>query len=484
MAVVHATSSGSPTAVVRPDNRVLAGAVALGVFALAAGLAVGVSFTGGDVAGLGPKLAILAVAAFGGLLLFLLGIQRMEWFVLVLLVVRSSLDVSRLNGDAQSQTIANPSSLVALMFLGMGLTWIFVRRASGYRHPTSFLQRALIVFLVAAALNVIGSADPMISGLEFLRTAAAIVMFFVIDRVLEQTDRPDRILKAVFASAIVPVFLGLVGPSIGLRLVEDKDRIERVTSTFVGANSFSYYLVFLGLMAFGLARFSAPRWRLPLLGVGVLLTLTLVLTYTRTAWIAFAAGAVVLAAFTSKKFLVALVAVLVVSVLFVPAIGDRFQELGSDNTYNTYRRNSLDWRIAYWTDIIPLANSNPVTGIGLKMTSVVAEKLPHNDYLRSYVEMGLVGLVAFIVMLVAMIRTPLRSLREASDGLQRGILLGFLAISVALAVASLADNLINQVVVLWYVFALGGCASWAARRAAGHASTLQPPSPQPVDTAA
>ena len=167
------------------------------------------------------------------------------------------------------------------------------------------------------------------------------------------------------------------------------------------------------------------------------------------------------------------------SVLFVPAIGDRFQELGSDNTYNTYRRDSLEWRIAYWTDIIPLANANPVTGIGLKMTSEVSDKLPHNDYLRSYVEMGLVGLAAFIVMLVAMIRTPCEgAARCATDPLQRGILLGFLAIGVALAVASLADNLINQVVVLWYVFALGRLRELGG--APGGASVLDRPDVPPT----
>ena len=56
------------------------------------------------------------------------------------------------------------------------------------RHPTSFLQRALIVFLVAAALNVIGSADPAAERPRVPAHAAAIVMFFMVDRILEQTD--------------------------------------------------------------------------------------------------------------------------------------------------------------------------------------------------------------------------------------------------------------------------------------------------------
>jgi putative inorganic carbon (HCO3(-)) transporter len=464
----------------RPGPKALLGMSALALVTLVVGLLVGAAFT--DGAGrISAEVAVLVLAGFGGFLLFVLGIQRMEYFVLVLLVLRSSLDVSRLNADAQSQTISNPSSLVALMFLAVGLTWILCRRASGMRHPTSFLQRALIIFLVAAALCVIGSADPALSGLEFLRTSAAILMFFMVDRILEQTDAPQRVLAAVFGAAVIPVFLGLVGPAVGVSLVETKDRVERVTSTFVGANAFSYFLVFLSLMALGLALYAKPKLRWPLLGFAGILTLTLVLTYTRTAWIAFAAGVMVLGAFAGRKVLIAMVVVLVLSVLFVPAIGDRFQELGSDNTYNTYRRDSLEWRIAYWTDIIPLANANPVTGIGLKMTSEVADKLPHNDYLRSYVEMGLVGLAAFITVLVAMIRTPWKALKVATDPLQRGILLGFLSIGVALTVASLADNLINQVVVLWYVFALAGCASWAARRAA-QTSLTDPTSSQPAVT--
>jgi O-antigen ligase len=442
----------------------------LAMVTLAVGLLAGTAFT--DGAGrIGAEIAILALAAFGGFLLFVLGIKRMEYFVLVLLVLRSSLDVSRLNGDAQSQSISNPSSMVALLFLAIGFTWIVARRASGIRHPTSFLQRALILFMVAAALCVIGSANPAVSGLEFLRTLAAVLMFFMVDRLLEQTNAPERVLAAVFSASIIPVFLGLAGPSIGVALVETKDRVDRVTSTFVGANAFSYFLVFLSLMALGLAFYARAKWRWPLVAFAAVLTLTLVLTYTRTAWIAFAAGVIVFGAFAGRKVLISMVVVLVLCVLFVPAIGERFQELGSDNTYITARRNSLEWRLAYWSDIIPLANANPVTGIGLKMTSNVADKLPHNDYLRSYVEMGLVGLITFVTVLVAMIHTAWKGLKVATVRLHRGILLGFMSISVALAVASLADNLINQVVVLWYVFALAGCASWAARRAAQSATT-------------
>ncbi len=332
------------------------------------------------------------------------------------------------------------------------------------------------MFLVAAALCVVGSPQPAASGLEFLRIASGFLMFFMIDRILEQTNNPKPILGAVYASAVIPVFLALVGSHIGIHLTESKDRISRITSTFSQASPFSYYLVVLTLMALGLALYAGRKWRLPLLAAAGLLSITLILTFTRTAWIAMVAGAIVLGAYAGKKVLLVMVTVVVLAVLFVPAISARFQELGSDNTYTyNYRQNSLEWRLSYWSDIIPLANSNPVTGIGLKMTPVLGGgKLPHNDYLRSYIEIGLVGLVAFITVQAAMILTPLRGLRQATDPLQRGLMLGFLAGAVALAVASLADNILDQVVVLWYVFAFAGCATWAARRAAQSRATSAP----------
>ncbi len=101
------------------------------LFTLAVGVLAGLEFTNSSAGRVAVEIAILSVAAFGGVLLFILGVKRMELFVVVLLFLRSSLDVSRLNGSEQTQTISNPSSLVALLFLAMGLAWILARRAGG-----------------------------------------------------------------------------------------------------------------------------------------------------------------------------------------------------------------------------------------------------------------------------------------------------------------------------------------------------------------
>jgi hypothetical protein len=80
-----------------------------------------------------------------------------------------------------------------------------------------------------------------------------------------------------------------------------------------------------------------------------------------------------------------------------------------------------------------------------------------------------------------MIKTPLRGLKDRHDPPIQGLLLGFLAIAIALGVSSAADNLIDQVVVLWYVFAIAGAANWAAREAR-KPDLERTPSPLPVAT--
>jgi putative inorganic carbon (HCO3(-)) transporter len=114
-----------------------------------------------------------------------------------------------------------------------------------------------------------------------------------------------------------------------------------------------------------------------------------------------------------------------------------------------------------------LANRNPVTGIGPNMTQhqTAEAKKPHNDVLRAYVETGVVGLLAYLVMVFLLLHTARLALRRAPPGsLERGIAVGFAGCAVAFVAVSLASNVISNVVTLWYFVAFAAAASAVARR--------------------
>jgi putative inorganic carbon (hco3(-)) transporter len=106
--------------------------------------------------------------------------------------------------------------------------------------------------------------------------------------------------------------------------------------------------------------------------------------------------------------------------------------------------------------VLPLADRNPVTGIGLDMTQyqTSAAKQPHSDFIRAYVETGILGLAAYLALLVAMVRAGRRAIRVTAPAtFDRGIAVGFLGCAIGYITASLAANIVSNVVTLWYLAA-------------------------------
>jgi O-antigen ligase len=154
--------------------------------------------------------------------------------------------------------------------------------------------------------------------------------------------------------------------------------------------------------------------------------------------------------------------------LVFPQLGARLGELtSSEAAYGADDQNTLEWRLGHWGDVLALASENPVTGIGLGTTgeSATAERAPHNDFLRAYVEMGLVGLGAYIAVLAAMFGLGRRALAAAPLGsLDRGVAVGYMACAVSFLLVSSVSNVMSSVVILWYFLAFAAAASCVATR--------------------
>jgi O-antigen ligase len=154
--------------------------------------------------------------------------------------------------------------------------------------------------------------------------------------------------------------------------------------------------------------------------------------------------------------------------LLVPQLSSRFTSVADlSSAGGQPTGNSLVWRLNYWTQVLPLANANPLTGIGLDMTQYEtdAAKQPHNDFIRAYVEMGLLGLGAYLAMLIALVGLGRRAVRASPPGtLDRGIAVGFLGCAVAFVAVSASANVTSNVASLWYLFAFAAAASAVVRR--------------------
>jgi putative inorganic carbon (hco3(-)) transporter len=295
-----------------------------------------------------------------------------------------------------------------------------------------------------------------------------VAMFAVLEQMMVDRGARKQLLLAAFLSLVFPLAFTAFGFLTGHPRTETKGSFLRITGTFNQSNTFGRYLMLMVIFGFALYPHVSKRLKLPLAALLAGCTGFLLLTYTRTAILGAVIGLVVVGLVQSKRLLLGLVVVAVCSLALVPQLSSRFAsvtELSSSGGQPS--GNSLVWRLNYWTQVLPLANANPVTGIGLNMTqyNTDAAKQPHNDFIRAYVEMGLIGLGAYLALLIALVGLGRRAVRASPPGtLDRGVAAGFLGCAVAFVAVSASANVTSNVVNLWYLFTFAAAASAVVRQ--------------------
>ena len=420
-------------------------------------------------------LVIVPISAVVGLALVLLGLVNFEAFVFTTIAIRASLDIARPQlGNSGSAGIGtasasglDPSGALAILFMVATIFWFMSRRMGKATSPPPSVHRvALITFALTGYASVIASSRPLVSLLEAVRVSAVAAMLTVLEILLKDRAAIRRLVAAIYISGI---------PPIGLTLFDVVTHHPQFTSggfsrfqgTFSQPNPFAIYLTILIVMGTALLPHWKFRTQLLMLGYLAAATLCLYETYTRSAWVAAVIGVAAVAVIGRRKWLgITLVALLAVALLALPSISARFVDLGASfggaATVNAAGNtsNSLAWRFGYWTQVLPLANSNPVTGIGLKMSSYLTDqaKEPHNDFLRAYVETGVVGLAAYLALLLSMVLVARQGLRDSGPGFDRSICVGFAGCVIAFVLISVVSNVITEVIVLWYYVAFAAAA--------------------------
>lgn len=472
-ALTTTSSEVSTTSHARPRYLARGLTFALAAVAIAASVVSGIGLADGN-----RLLTVLPLAAMVGLAVAALAVTRFKVFVVLLLAIRPSIDIVKLSGDPTGTAGGtgvsrgvDPSSMLAVLFLAAAVLWLAGRIASGTSQAPSRLGWALIAFGVTGYLSVMGSARPGASALEATRIASVVMMFVVV----EQMIRDERILRLVlgacYAGMAYPLIYTTFGIVIGNPPSETAGSFARLTGPFNQSNTFSRYLAFMLIFAVAIYPHVTRRLRVPMLLVITLSGVFLVMTLTRTGIVGAAVGVVLVAILQRRhKILVGMGIFGLLAVLTLPGVGERFgtasaqQSVGATNPTG----NTVEWRFRYWAEVLPLAKENPVTGIGLSMTQygTAAQKQPHNDFLRAFVETGIVGLGTFLTMIATLLATAWAAVKAVPRGSPgHAVATGALGSAVAFSMSAAFANVMSNVVSLWYLFVFAAAAGWVLRSA-------------------
>jgi len=290
--------------------------------------------------------------------------------------------------------------------LALLLAWgaVLVRRKSlNLTWPRTPYDTPLALFLLAALLSLLVTEYPLLSSRELRAVILEPILFFWLLSVFRGSA--PLALAGFLLAASLTALAAVVQLPLGIGGTE-AEGVRRAQAWYPSAN---HLALMLGrAWPFSIAAAVAQRsWRLwPLV---TLVGLALLLTFSTGGWVgALVAALVVLAALTGRRLAAPLGGAAVVllglaSVLaIVGVLPERLNPL----------RQSGGFRLDLWLSSLEMIRDHPLLGIGLDNFAYVYQQgylralaepnlsHPHNWLLNMWLELGLLGLIAFVWLLV------------------------------------------------------------------------------------
>lgn len=323
-------------------------------------------------------------------------------------------------------------------------------------------------FLLAAMFGVVLSPEKGDAIRTYLTLLSYFAMFVAAFYFVRTAENFRYCVRLVLWSSLLPALYAVL--DVALHGAAGGPEGFRLQSTFTHPNIFAFYLT----LVIPLILFTLKDKVMPLgAAMRVVLTLyliyllgLLVLTQTRSAWIACLFVFVGYALLFERRYLLYLMLLPVVALL-VPEIRDRLLDLGSGTEAVGYAKlNSFAWRLSIWESGLQwMRPSHYLSGYGVEAFRhfsqtffPAANKMnwgAHNVYVQWFFDAGVIGLCAYLFLYARMVLT-LKSLFNVDK------LAAFITISIVLVylVVSSSDNMFGYLVFNWYFwFTIGaGCA--------------------------
>lgn len=317
------------------------------------------------------------------------------------------------------------------------------------------LDMPIILFLIIIIISTITSISPIdslrdlalhIGGLSFL--------FVMINSVEEKKDFNIILTVLVFTATLVALY-GLYQYLVGVEVdkawldVENNPGITtRVYSVFNNPNILAEYLVMIIPLSVSLFWFSKKlSKKIIFLGTTLIMVLALVLTSSRGGWIGFAFSALVFILLIEKRLLLSLIPITLGGLFLLPdTIINRILSIGN------LADSSNAYRITMWEITLDIIKDHWLAGVGFghlpfKQTfETYIRTMPtfhaHNTYLETAAEMGIPGLVAFLLFLFVLFKYSIKELIRQDDRYIRVMAAGALSGLAGVLFHGLVENIL------------------------------------------
>lgn len=297
-----------------------------------------------------------------------------------------------------------------LIYLGMGFSLIFwLIKFALLRNEYQFNRYGfllpILLFITSIFISGIGHWNSEILESKFFYS---FIFFFILINEIKSFKKLKKTIYFCGISSLIASFYGLYQHYyLGMR------RINSFSFPLSWGNFAAVILLFVIIYLFwgNVSRYQ----KIFLIFFGLILTLNIIFTQARGAWVGLLVALIVLGGLKGKKFLlISIIALLLIFSLLPDTYTDRFiSSFNIEYNLKTNRSNSV--RIALWQTSLKMLRDNPINGVGYDnykdayldnytIEGVRAFDHAHNNLLNFSAELGLLGLFSFIYLMYIILK--------------------------------------------------------------------------------
>lgn len=355
----------------------------------------------------------------------------------------------------------------------------------------SLLNIAVISYTLICFLSIFYSSNPMISSRSFIgKVAQNVLFFFAVAGTLNSEGRIKHGLYVLFFSSTVLGVDGIYQHFTHKDFIRHRPLIfeDRIYASFGTPNDFSSYLV--SVIPFALAGFFKGFKRkfvrfLSLALFGLLFT-CLLLTVSRGGWFSFLGLLLFMSIWLGP--LRALFLPLILFVIFLTAFAPALVKERLLNFFTFLDFSSID-RKMIWSAAWKMIISKPLIGFGLgtfmfNFHNFVSKDYPntvpyaHNCYLQLASEIGIIGLISFLSILVFFFYDGIKIIKTGKKTFLWLVLLADLSAIIGYCIQMGVDTLLYSVdlgLLLWLLLGIGVAAANCLRNVEAKDRTIVSP---------
>ncbi len=440
-----------------------------------------IAFAIGIISALGSVLA--GLGAIFGIAFVLMVLSDYEKSIYVLAAYSGVDYVLRTFVGGALASAWDEAYFLALVLLWL-YKWVFCRREKPFKAAP--LDLPVVIFLAVMVVVLIVNSPDFSISLEGFRAICQYMLWYFLALQLIRDEKGAKGVTVFFVAvvglmAIHGVYQYIIGVEMPAGWVDQNEAgvRTRVYSILTSPNIFGSLLTLATPMAVSLSLSSRSKGRKILFAFLALMMLaSLVFTSSRGAWIGFGVAFMVYVLLKDKRLLVPGIIAMVLVIVLVPSVGNRITYMLSPEYIESSLRGG---RLVRWLTGLRILEFYP-EGLGLGHfggavamnhglstivdVEVVDTFYMDNYYLKTAVEAGIIGLIAFVMLMYQVFINGLRVVKLTEGDSFNSIACGILAGLSGVIVHNCVENVfeVPMMTTLFWLFAGVLMAVWYSKK--------------------